>query len=164
MTWTIRAADATDADAWAAVLVQSWQEAYTHLLPDGFFTPEYAESRRQWWRGTLRDPPPGAVFRVGIRDGQIVGIAMAGEAHGAEGEDVPRERQLLLIYVLGSEYGTGLAQALLDAVLGDARAMLWVAERNPRAIRFYERNGFALDGVRREDEHRPLLSSVRMVR
>ena len=83
MTWTIRAADATDADAWAAVLVQSWQEAYTHLLPDDFFTPEYAESRRQWWRGTLRDPPPGAVFRVGIRDERIVGIAMAGGATGA---------------------------------------------------------------------------------
>lgn len=164
MTWTIRPADVRDADAWAAVLVQSWQEAYTHLLPEGFFTPEYVESRRQWWRGTLQDPPLGAVFRVGIQDGQIVGIAMAADATGAEGEDVPRERQLSLIYVLESEYGTGLGQALLDAVLGVDPAMLWVAERNPRAIRFYERNGFALDGLRREDEHRPLLSSVRMVR
>lgn len=164
MTWTIRSADVTDADAWAAVLVQSWQEAYTHLLPDGFFTPEYAESRRQWWRGTLQDPPPGAVFRVGIRDGQIVGIAMSGAAVAADGEDFPRERQLYLLYILESEYGTGIGQALLDAVLGVDPAMLWVAERNPRAIRFYERNGFTLDGLRREDAYRPLLSSVRMVR
>lgn len=164
MTWTIRSADVTDADAWAAVLVQSWQEAYTDLLPDGFFTPEYAESRRQVWRRMLQEPPPGAEFRVGIRDGHIVGIAMSADATGAEGEDVPRERQLYLLYILESEYGTGLAQALLDAVLGDVPAMLWVAERNPRAIRFYERSGFALDGLRREDEHRPLLSSVRMVR
>lgn len=164
MSWTIRAADATDADAWAAVLVQSWQEAYTHLLPDGFFTPEYAESRRQVWRRMLEEPPPGAVFRVGIRDGQMVGIAMSADATGAEGEDLPREQQLSLIYVVESDYGTGLAQALLDAVLGDDPAILWVAERNPRAIRFYERNGFTLDGARREDEYRPLLSSVRMVR
>jgi len=164
MTWTIRTATVTDADEWAAVLVGSWQEAYTPLLPEGFFTPEYAESRRKVWRRMLQEPPPGAVFRVCIRDGKIVGIAMAGAGSGAEGEDVPRERQLSLLYVLESEYGTGLARALLDAVLGDDPAMLWVAERNPRAIRFYERNGFTLDGARREDEHRPLLSSVRMVR
>ncbi len=164
MTWTIRTPEATDADEWAAVLVGSWKEAYTPLLPEGFFTPEYAESRRKVWRRMLQEPPPGAVFRVGIRDGKIVGIAMAGAGSGAEGEDVPRERQLSLLYVLESEYGTGLARALLDAVLGDDPAMLWVAERNPRAIRFYERNGFTLDGARREDEHRPLLSSVRMVR
>ena len=50
------------------------------------------------------------------------------------------------------------------AVVGDDPAMLWVAERNPRAIRLYVRNGFARDGARREDEDRPLLSSVRMVR
>lgn len=164
MTWTIRIPEAADADACAAVHVSSWRESYGHLLPEDFFTPEYAESRRQWWGRMLHEPPADALLRVGIRDQQIVGIAMAGQAFGAEGEDLPCERQLYLLYALESEYGSGLGQALLDAVLDPGPAMLWVAENNPRAIRFYERNGFTLDGVRRENEQFPLLSSVRMLR
>lgn len=164
MTWVIRIPESTDADACADLHVRTWQEAYSHLLPDDFFTPAYTDSRRQMWDRMLREPPVGAELRVGIRDGEAVGIAMAGEAFGAEAEDVPRGRQLFILYVLESEYGSGLGQALLDAVLGDDPAMLWVAERNPRAIRFYERNGFALDGARREEASLPLLSSVRMVR
>jgi hypothetical protein len=33
-----------------------------------------------------------------------------------------------------------------------ATSILWVAEDNPRARRFYEREGWTLDGARKEDE------------
>ncbi|HEY4411425.1 MAG TPA: GNAT family N-acetyltransferase, partial [Gaiellaceae bacterium] len=35
---------------------------------------------------------------------------------------------------------------------GCAEAFLWVLEDNPRARRFYEREGWELDGERKEDD------------
>lgn len=62
---------------------------------------------------------------------------------------------------LADLHGTGAGQLLLDAVLGDSPALLWVAKDNPRARRFYARNGFAADGA---EEEAMGLTVVRMVR
>lgn len=51
------------------------------------------------------------------------------------------------LYTAPGVHGSGLGQQLLDAALPQGRpAYLWVFSDNPRAIRFYERNGFAADG------------------
>jgi ribosomal protein S18 acetylase RimI-like enzyme len=56
------------------------------------------------------------------------------------------------IYVLKEYHGTGIGQALLDFALdfaqteGCGRVWLGVWEHNPRAIRFYEKNGFRAFG------------------
>ena len=51
------------------------------------------------------------------------------------------------LYVMPGLRNAGLGQRLLDAALPDHRdAYLWVSQGNPGARRFYERNGFALDG------------------
>ena len=57
--------------------------------------------------------------------------------------------------------GTGVGYALFETAIGDRAAYLWVLANNERAIRFYERQGFRLDGT--EDEHDEGLH-VRMVR
>ena len=55
-------------------------------------------------------------------------------------------------------WGSGAGTALLAAGVeelrrqGYAEASLWVLEDNPRARRFYEREGWTLDGARKEDE------------
>lgn len=69
-----------------------------------------------------------------------------------------------MIYVLASEYGSGAAQALLDATLGDSPASLWVADPNPRAQAFYRRNGFLPDGERTVAAKWENLAEIRMVR
>ena len=56
-------------------------------------------------------------------------------------------------YVDRDHHGRGLARELMDAVLAAARTMggrkLWLSvwERNPRAIRFYEKCGFLDEGT-----------------
>lgn len=68
------------------------------------------------------------------------------------------EGELYAIYALPEAWGSGSGPALLRAVLeglredGFATAILWVLEDNPRARRFYEREGWSLDGGRREHE------------
>lgn len=55
-------------------------------------------------------------------------------------------------------WGRGAATALLHAAVarmrrsGFAHAVLWVMEGNARAIRFYRREGWHMDGARRSDQ------------
>ena len=94
-------------------------------------------------------PEPQAVTRVAWRDDEVLGFAAAGPARQNPTSGPPvRERELWSIYVRASEYGSGLADRLLDAVLPQlAPAELWVFEANDRARRFYERHGFSRDGA-----------------
>ena len=54
-------------------------------------------------------------------------------------------------YVRAAYWGTGVGYALFEIAIGDRAAYLWVLAGNERAIGFYERQGFRLDGT--EDEH-----------
>lgn len=48
--------------------------------------------------------------------------------------------------------------------MGDGEAMLWVAKDNPRAVAFYRRNGFDLDGTEQRDPGAPKIVDARMLR
>lgn len=86
-------------------------------------------------------------------DGSIIAFASFGESRDATGEG-----ELYAIYALPEAWGSGAATALMAAALtalrtsGFATANLWVLEDNPRAQRFYEREGWSSDGGRREGE------------
>lgn len=164
MHFVIREPGPADVEAIVALNVATWREAYAHLLPEGFFTPEFEQGRRDQWHAVLDEPHPERTVRLAELDGEPAGWAFAGPSLEHAGEHPPRERQLYSIYVRAAHYGTGVGQALLDAVLGDVPAMLWVAKENPRATAFYVRNGFALDGVEYVDPAMPELRHARMVR
>lgn len=163
MSFTLRAPVASDADEIARLNVATWREAYAHLLPTDFFTDEFIASRHAMWQRVLGEQHPAHVVRVAEVDGGLVGYGFSGPSFGAPGEELPRDRQLFALYVVAAHHGTGVAQALLDAVLGDDPALLWVAARNPRAIAFYERNGFAFDGREQTDPIAGIVDA-RMVR
>ena len=55
--------------------------------------------------------------------------------------------QLHHIYTLDRSHGTGLGQSLLELAIGSHDAYLWILRGNPRAERFYHRNGFIADGA-----------------
>jgi GNAT superfamily N-acetyltransferase len=95
------------------------------------------------WTRALNAGEP--VF-VADDEGRIVGFVSLG---GCE---------LRAIYVLPETWGSGAGPALMRAALehlrgcGCTEGTLWVLEDNPRARRFYEREGWELDGGRKEDE------------
>jgi GNAT superfamily N-acetyltransferase len=102
-------------------------------------------------------------MRAALVNGEIVGFAGSGPARD---EDAPRERELYFIYLLSAWQGTGIGQKLFDAAVEDDEGLyLWVAEDNPRAHRFYQRNGFTLDGARHDEPFLgETLTEVRFVR
>lgn len=164
MTITLREPTLPDAPRIAELHVATWREAYSHLLPEGFFTAEHVQGRLLMWNQILGNPRPGWTIRIAEHNARVVGFGFAGASYGAEGQDLPRDRQLFSLYVAAEHHGTGAGQALLDAALGGGPAMLWVAKDNPRAVAFYRRNGFAFDGTEQTDPGAPRIIDARMVR
>ena len=164
MTFVVRQPTTSDVAAVAELHVSTWREAYTHLLPEGFFSEEYIARRHEMWHHVLSNPRDDVVVRVAESAGRIIGFAWVGPGRDLAGNEAPRDRHLYAIYVAAAHHGSGAAQLLLDETLGDAPAMLWVAKENPRAIAFYVRNGFEFDGVENVDPAAPMITDAQMVR
>ena len=157
----IRPVRDSDAEALGRVHAKCWHEDYDTIVSAA--TLENLSPRRiaeLWthWLGQGDDYTHVAA----LVDGEIVGFAGAGPARD---DDSPRERELYFIHLLDAHHGHGIGQKLFDAAVGDEPVYLWVASDNPRAHRFYARNGFTADGA---DQHVPFLGEeiheVRLVR
>lgn len=159
MSRDIRPAVPADAEQISTVRVQSWRESYAHFLSAEFLAAQDPADGVDGWRRTIESGQTS--FFVSEVDGEVRGFALACPPRE---ENPPRDWVLGLIYQLESEHGTGSGQALLDAVVGDRPAYLWVAEQNPRAIAFYRRNGFEPDGERKVAPEWDNLVEIRMVR
>ncbi len=154
-----------DVDAMARVHVDGWRETYAGQLPAWAFDDDAVERRRQMWTSILTNPPR-LTRRVAVAtsNGHIGGIALADDPRDAADRAAGVEQELYVLYLLRAHHGSGLGQGLLDAVLDERSAMLWVAKANPRAQAFYRRNGFALDGTEMPDDDVPSFIECRMVR
>lgn len=155
----LRDAVPSDAEAGAALQRNCWREAYGPLVDPGLLMARLADVMA-WisaWRDQLRDGPPRVVAEA---DGELIGFAVVGPQRDPES---PTELELYAVYVREAWHGTGVGQALLESVLGDRAASLWVLEDNARARAFYARNGFVPDGGRKR--YAPLDAwELRMVR
>lgn len=163
--FTIDAPRPEDAPALARVHVDGWKVAYGHLLEARWFGREALEHRTaQWSRWVTEDGAGDARARIRIgRDGEGSPIGFAA-SRAARGQDGPRELELSSLYIDQAWYGSGLGRDLVEAVIGEDPALVWVAEDNPRARRFYEKIGFVPDGATQVEEHLGDLRDVRMVR
>jgi GNAT superfamily N-acetyltransferase len=144
---TIRRGAPDDADALARLHVDVWDDAYTRLMPEEILDErrDKVAERADRWRDILAEEK--ATWLAEDPDG-LVGFSGSGPARD---NDVDIDLELYALYVRASHYGTGVGYALLEQAIGDRAAYLWVLAGNDRAIRFYERQGFRLDGT--EDEH-----------
>ena len=92
---------------------------------------------------------PRTTTLLAIEGDALVGFAqlVASQPPSFVRGDAPIE--IARFYVDPARHGRGIAQTLMDAVLARAReagsGTIWLGvwERNPRAIRFYEKCGFA---------------------
>jgi GNAT superfamily N-acetyltransferase len=146
----IRRAVVADADAISRVHTRTWQAAYEHVFgAERLAAIDPARRTAGWTRALSGDE---AVY-VAVDDGRVIAFVSVGAARELEGTG-----ELYAIYALPEAWGSGAGPALMrvgvDAlrIAGYGEAILWVLEDNPRARRFYEREGWALDGGRKEDE------------
>ncbi|MGH2972377.1 MAG: GNAT family N-acetyltransferase [Gaiellaceae bacterium] len=146
----VRRASVSDAADIAAVHVRTWQAAYAHVFGPERLAGMDVEARTAQWRRWLAR---GDAAFVADDEGRIVGFVWVGPSREADAEG-----EVYAIYALQEAWGSGAGTALMRAGIEDMRAAgfcaasLWVLEDNPRARRFYEREGWELDGDRKEDE------------
>jgi len=127
---TLRPYAAADEDAAIALWQRSWQLAYPQL--------DFA-TRVDWWRERWRNElVPAARIMVAEQNGALAGFVTV-DATG----------YLDQIVVAPEAWGSDVAAALIDAAkqLAPAGLELLVNQDNARAIRFYEKHGFAISGA-----------------
>jgi len=158
----VRPATVVDADGAGSVHYASWVETYTGLASQDFWDRASRERSVATWRHLLEDGLDASVAEVA---GAIVSVAVAGQSKDRNGYPPVRARVLSNLYVLAAHHGTGIGQALLDVVVPPGTgAELWVARDNPRAVRFYERNGFVPDGASDDGSAFGGIAAFRMLR
>lgn len=158
-----------DAHELARIHVDGWRLAYGDLLDDSWFGPHAMQQRIEQWTRRLTSPVadgapacPRGTTRIGRdADGTPIGFAIAGRCRD---EPAPRRLEVWALYIDEAWFGSGLAAALVEDVIGQQPATVWVAEGNPRARAFYAKIGFAADGERRLEEDIDQLAAIRMVR
>lgn len=140
---SIRSATVADVDTLAKILATAWRETYGGILPDALVAERSDLSNQmQYWQ---RQFATDAGIWLGELDGTPVGLALArGTPQISEvlESKPPRDLELKLCYTLQVSHGSGLAQALIDAAIGDRPAWLWTLDGNDRAEAFYGKHGF----------------------
>ena len=174
----IRRAELSDAAAIADLHVRTWQSTYRGLLPDALLDELDVVARTKRWQRILGEgggrsegapagtgsetAAPTSTTVVAVEDERVLGFASAGAARD---DDAPCARELWALYVDPAEHGAGVGAELLCAAVGTHPAYLWVLEGNNRAIAFYEKHGFRLDGgVESEERGGRMLRDLRMAR
>ena len=146
----VRPARRDDAAAIADVHTLTWQAAYEHVFGAERLAG-IGDRRREQWVERLANPQPDWQVFVAEEAARVLGFVWTGDSR-----DEPGKGELFAIYVLPEAWGSGAGSALmtsaLEALRGFSSATLWVLEDNPRARRFYEREGWILDGGRRDEE------------
>jgi len=151
---TVREAEAADKPAVAGVHVRSWQAAYRGLLPDGYLDGLDPDDRAARYTFGSDDPLRQSTI-VSVEDGIIEGFATMGPSREA---GLSETGEVFAIYVEPGSWGLGVGRLLMKTArsrlihLGCARAVLWVLEGNARAQRFYEIDGWVLDGACRSGQ------------
>ena len=125
--------------AWDAAIAPIVGKSLEELAP-------FAE-RVALYRTSIEKVSDDARVWVAERAGEIVGTAVALRR-------TPMAVELRDLYVVPTEWGTGVASALMRAAIGSVgagadEARLWVGSANERARRFYEREGWTADGESR---------------
>jgi putative acetyltransferase len=128
--FTLRPYEPADETAAIDLWQRTWQQAYPVI--------DFAE-RREWWQQRWREEVvPVATILVAEADDAMVGFVTV----------IPGERYLDQIVVAPESWSTGLAETLLEEArrLSPDGLTLHVNKDNTRALRFYEKHGFVIQG------------------
>lgn len=166
---TLRPARSGDAAAVADIRIAGWQ-IYAGLLDAAYVTgEEFARGARAGaatWLAEVDDQgrsPAGATTFVHETEGCVDGWV----SFGPDRED-PARGEVWGLYLAPAAWGSGVAGRLLGAASdalrdqGFTTLVLWCLEGNDRALRFYRREGWQLDGARQTGDFGPAGSAVEL--
>ncbi len=137
----IRNASRADAGGIAGVHHESWQGAYSGLIPHAILTRMIGQRGEEWWRRALSRSASVLVAEFGE---EIVGYATYGRNRARE---LPQKGEIYELYLKPEYQGLGIGSRLFAAAreeLGAARLLgtvVWALEDNRIAQQFYAGHG-----------------------
>ncbi len=144
----IRVANKKDAKGVAKVHIDTWRACYKGIIPDSYLDSfNYAERTKGWKKG-LCDKSQFNFVAEEMQE--IVGWITYGINRDKRPEDI---FEIYGIYVLPEYWGSNVGSSLFTSAMNDLEMRspeiitLWVLEKNIRAKKFYQQNGYKLDGV-----------------
>ncbi|NUR81405.1 MAG: GNAT family N-acetyltransferase [Dermatophilaceae bacterium] len=160
--WRLRPLTLEDCEELGRVHMAVWRDAYAGIMPDAYLAGLSDERCAERWRAVAARPPDSPARTLVVIDtaGRLCGFGSAGPSRD---DDPPTGWELYAVNLVASARGTGVADQLLDELLGDRDATLWVVVANARARLFYTRHGFVDEGGRAEhpDTGTPEMRMVR---
>ncbi|MYD92677.1 MAG: GNAT family N-acetyltransferase [Chloroflexi bacterium] len=153
--WTVRPATLDDVEAFEAVRIATWKACFRGIVSDQFLDGLTLPPHRiQRCRDAIRDVERSSVM-VACAGDAIIGMGMAEPARDEDLTAGAGEIRALYVHPDWQDRGVGRALlASLTAALGACgyrAAVLWTMRDLTPTRRFYEANGWALDGA--EDTH-----------
>jgi ribosomal protein S18 acetylase RimI-like enzyme len=148
----IRTASQSDAEAITEVHIAATCEGYCDLLPAEELARIRADARErvEMWRDLLTGGDSSTILIAEV-DGEIAGFV---EFRACEDDESPETvGEVTALFVLPEEWGLGIGEALMREAMARLRdggwveVVLWVLDRNLRAVGLYERLGFRWDGA-----------------
>ena len=149
MSFMLRPATTADLPAIDRVYRAGFTDTFAHLYSAEDFNLFLDQVTPAAWRAEYDDPD--YAFHVAESDGAVAGFAKLGPSalpHAPAGRSI----ELRQLYILKAWHGSGLAVALMDWTITEARRRgadhlnLSVYVDNHRARRFYDRYRFAFRG------------------
>ncbi|MBY8976544.1 GNAT family N-acetyltransferase [Rhodobacteraceae bacterium NNCM2] len=138
----IRPALPVDRDAIVAIHSASWRDSYRGILPDDQLGPDLEGRHQTLWSQIFGKPVPGRVILVGVVDNAVRGFIISNPDREDPGLDF-----IAALHVAPEARGQAIGGTLMrewaDRMtgIGRKRAMLFVADGNQGARRFYRRLG-----------------------
>jgi len=151
-TFRLRAATSADASLLATLAAETFTDAFgaqnTAENLAAFIEARYSPDIQ---RAELADP--ALTYLIAEVEGKTAGYALVREGATPACVTGPLPVEVQRFYVLRDWHGAGVAQALMEGCVAEARRRggrtLWLGvwEINPRAIRFYEKCGYRQVGT-----------------
>ncbi len=132
---------------------QTWREAYDDLLPAEFQETMTLERCRFF---SQKYPENTLIAMDGMK---VVGFI----SYGNFRSETIQAGEIIALYVLKDYYGKGIAQKLMTEALTTLEHFSEVLKENKRAIAFYQKMGFTVDGQEKILELGKPIIEIRMV-
>ncbi len=149
--WIVRPATVDDAESIETVRIATWKFSYRGIVPDSHLDNlKVQPTRVDQMRKAIERADAGARV-VAVADSRVIGMGIAG---APEDDQMPKGvGEIYAVYVLPEWQGCGVGRALLECLtsalqaLSYRSAILWTLRDRRPTRRFYEANGWQLDGA-----------------
>lgn len=145
---TIRRVAKGDEHILAYIQTESWKAAFRDIIPEDLLA-KYTQPEKA-----------AEMYRKLLEDGKGNGylLEVNGKPHciaywdATRESDMPGYAELICIHSLQDQWHRGYGSKMMDRVFSDvqkagySKIMLWVFEKNRRAIEFYKAKGFTASG------------------